>query len=123
MEIYKKIAGILTEKKYGFPLPGVGRPFRTSAGRSPNRFSRSPKFGDLPTPVGREPQGAGGSVTVEFSKVAKISVERLVRLIREGGGRIKLDPKRPNVLVIHTGSIGLREKSEFIRERLASLLI
>jgi transcription-repair coupling factor (superfamily II helicase) len=63
-----------------------------------------------------------GSVTAEFSKVAKISVEKLLRLIRESGGRVKLDPHRPNVLVIKTGNIGLREKSEFIRERLASLL-
>jgi transcription-repair coupling factor (superfamily II helicase) len=54
--------------------------------------------------------------------VAKVSVERLLRLIREGGGRIKLDPHRPNALQIKTGNIGLREKSEFIRERLASLL-
>ena len=42
-------------------------------------------------------------MTAEFSKVAKVSVERLLRLIREGGGRIKLDPHRPNVLVIKTG--------------------
>jgi len=64
----------------------------------------------------------GGIVTVEFSHVAKVSVERVLRLMRESGGRIKLDPKRPNVLIIKTGSIGLREKSEFLRERLASLL-
>ena len=64
----------------------------------------------------------GGIVTVEFSRVAKVSVERVLRLMRESGGRIKLDPHRPNVLIIKTGSIGLREKSEFLRERLASLL-
>ena len=65
----------------------------------------------------------GGTVTAEFSKVAKVSVERLLRLIRESGGRVKLDPHRPNVLIITTGNIGLREKSEFIRERLATLLV
>ncbi len=64
----------------------------------------------------------GGTVQVEFSKVSKISVERLLRLIRESGGRVKLDPHRPNVLLVKTGTIGLREKSEFIRERLISLL-
>jgi transcription-repair coupling factor (superfamily II helicase) len=65
----------------------------------------------------------GGIVTVEFSRVAQVSVERVLRLMRESGGRIKLDPHRPNVLIIKTGSIGLREKSEFLRERLASLLL
>ncbi len=64
----------------------------------------------------------GGLVTVEFSHVAKVSVEKVLRLMRESGGRIKLDPHRPNMLIIKTGSIGLREKSEFLRERLASLL-
>lgn len=64
----------------------------------------------------------GGAVRVEFSKVATISVERLLRLMRESGGRIKLDPHSPNVLIIRAGNVGLREKSEFIRERLFSLV-
>ncbi|HOX91498.1 MAG TPA: helicase-related protein, partial [Spirochaetales bacterium] len=62
-----------------------------------------------------------GYVTVEFMKVAKVSVERLLRLMRESGQKMKLDPQRPNVLMIATGPIGLREKSEFIREKLAAL--
>ena len=42
-------------------------------------------------------------------------------MVRESGGRVGLDPRRPNVLVLTTGSIGLREKSEFIKDRLAQL--
>jgi transcription-repair coupling factor (superfamily II helicase) len=41
--------------------------------------------------------------------------------MRESGQKIKLDPARPNVLMIATGPIGLKEKSEFIREKLAAL--
>ena len=62
-----------------------------------------------------------GFVTVEFMKVAKVSVDRLLRLMKESGQKIKLDPARPNVLMIATGPIGLKEKSEFIREKLAAL--
>lgn len=59
---------------------------------------------------------------VEFSKVAGISVEKLLRLIQESGGRVRLDPASPNVILLETGQIGLREKSEYIREKLQRLL-
>ena len=59
---------------------------------------------------------------MEFSKVAGISVEKLLRLIQESGGRVRLDPASPNVILLETGQIGLREKSEYIREKLQRLL-
>jgi transcription-repair coupling factor (superfamily II helicase) len=62
-----------------------------------------------------------GYVKVEFAKVSRVKVDRLVRLMKESGGKVKLDPKAPNVLLLRTGSIGLKEKSEFIREKLAAL--
>jgi transcription-repair coupling factor (superfamily II helicase) len=63
----------------------------------------------------------GGIVRVEFGKVSRIKVDRLVRLMKESAGKVKLDPGAPNVLILQTGSIGLKEKSEFIREKLAAL--
>lgn len=63
-----------------------------------------------------------GQVSVEFSKVSKISIDRLLRLIKESNGRVKLDPQKPNAILLQTKAIGLKEKSEYIRERLASLL-
>ncbi|MDR0584802.1 MAG: transcription-repair coupling factor [Treponema sp.] len=62
-----------------------------------------------------------GVVRVEFARVSRIKVERLVRLMQESAGKIKLDPKKPNVLMLTTGTISLKEKSEFIREKLAAL--
>ena len=62
-----------------------------------------------------------GFVRIEFSKVARVKVERLIRLMQESPGKVKIDPKRPNVLLLTTGNIGLKEKSEFIREKLSSL--
>jgi transcription-repair coupling factor (superfamily II helicase) len=48
-------------------------------------------------------------------------VDRLLRLIKESSGRVKLEPKSPNVILLKTGSIGLKEKSAFIREKLEAL--
>jgi transcription-repair coupling factor (superfamily II helicase) len=62
-----------------------------------------------------------GVARLEFAKVSRIKVERLVRLMQESAGKVKLDPKKPNVLILTTGNIGLKEKSEFIREKLAVL--
>jgi transcription-repair coupling factor (superfamily II helicase) len=62
-----------------------------------------------------------GLVRVEFARVAKVNVDRLVRLMKESAGKVKLDPKKPNILMLTTGNIGLKEKSEFIREKLAAL--
>ncbi|MDR0320049.1 MAG: transcription-repair coupling factor [Treponema sp.] len=62
-----------------------------------------------------------GVVRIEFAKVARVKVEKLVRMIQESGGKVKLDTKKPNVVLLTTGNIGLKEKSEFIREKLSSL--
>lgn len=64
-----------------------------------------------------------GLVRVEFKKVSKVKIDRLIRLMQESGGKVKLDPKMPNILVLQTGNIGLKEKSEFIREKLAALVM
>ncbi|UCF98701.1 MAG: transcription-repair coupling factor [Spirochaetaceae bacterium] len=63
-----------------------------------------------------------GQAIVEFSKLSQISVDRVMNLIRESGGSVSLDPKQPNCLIIKTGQIGLKEKSEFISDRLSRLL-
>jgi transcription-repair coupling factor (superfamily II helicase) len=122
MEVYKKIASIYSDQdlellraelsdRFG-PLPDEAESLLALA--EIRVICRKLSIANL--------KERGGIVTVEFSRVAKVSVEKVLRLMRESGGRIKLDPHRPNVLIIKTGSIGLREKSEFLRERLASLL-
>jgi transcription-repair coupling factor (superfamily II helicase) len=63
-----------------------------------------------------------GRATAEFSKLSQISVDRVTTLIKESGGSVSLDPRQPNCLIIKTGRIGLKEKSEFISERLSRLL-
>ncbi|HET7839854.1 MAG TPA: transcription-repair coupling factor [Rectinemataceae bacterium] len=122
MEVYKKIASIMTQAD----LEALLEELQDRFGPLPEEVQSLLSLAEIRVICRRlsisNLRERGGSVTVEFSKVAKVSVDRLMRLLREGGGRIKLDPHRPNVLIIQTGTIGLREKSEFIRERLASLL-
>ncbi len=63
-----------------------------------------------------------GVLEIEFAKVSIISPDKIILLMRESGGSIKLDPHRPNVLIIKTEIIGLKEKSAFLREKLMRLL-
>jgi len=122
MEVYKKIASISSQAD----LEALYQELTDRFGPLPEEAQSLLSLAEIRVICKRlsiaSLKERGGAVTAEFSKVSKISVERLLRLIKESGGRVKLDPHRPNVLVIKTGSIGLREKSEFIRERLASLL-
>jgi len=62
-----------------------------------------------------------GVVRIEFAKAARVNVDRLIRMMQQSAGKVKLDPKKANVVLLTTGSIGLKEKSEFIREKLSSL--
>ena len=63
-----------------------------------------------------------GHVEIEFAKLARISTDKLLRLLESAGGSVRLDPRRPQVVLMETGSVGLKEKSEFIRGRLSSLV-
>ena len=63
-----------------------------------------------------------GEVKVEFANTANISIDNFMKLIKDNPGTIRLDPTMPSVLFIKLGKIGLKEKSEFIREKLNKLL-
>jgi transcription-repair coupling factor (superfamily II helicase) len=121
MEIYKKIASIYRQGD----LDGLQEELESRFGPLPDEVQSLLSLAEirilcrkLSVSLLKE---RGGTVTVEFSKVSKISVDRLLRLMRESNGRVKLDPRKPNAIILQTKAIGLREKSEFIRERLASL--
>lgn len=57
-------------------------------------------------------------VYVEFSKVSEIKVDNVLNLIKQNPAMISLDATKPNMLILKTGKIGLKEKSEFICEKL-----
>jgi transcription-repair coupling factor (superfamily II helicase) len=121
MEVYKKIASVKTRDE----LEGLHAELLDRFGPPPDDAASLLSLAEIRI-ICREISVASmkersGQVRVEFGKVAKVSIDRLLRLMKESSGKVKLDPKAPNVLILHTGSIGLKEKSEFIREKLAAL--
>ncbi|MBN2442444.1 MAG: transcription-repair coupling factor [Spirochaetales bacterium] len=63
-----------------------------------------------------------GIISVEFFRVAKVSADKVVRLISESGGNIYLDNKRPNCLFFKIKNIGLKEKAEYLRDTLLRIV-
>lgn len=121
MEIYKRIASVWTqgeidslheelEERFG-PLPDEALSLLSLA--EMRVLCRKLSIGRL--------QERAGIVTVEFSKVSKISAEKILRLIRESAGTIRLSTEKPNAIRIQTKAIGLKEKSAYLKERLSLL--
>ena len=121
MEVYKKIAAVRVREE----LENLSAELSDRFGNPPDEAASLLALAELRI-ICRELsisslKEKGGMVSAEFGKVSKVKVDRLVRLMKESSGRVKLDPKKPNVLVFAAGNIGLKEKSEFIREKLAAL--
>jgi len=121
MEVYKKIAAISTQDE----LDRVYAELADRFGPVPDEVLSLLSLAEIRIICRRlsiaSLKEKAGQVRVEFSKVSKVSVDRLLRMMRESAGRVKLDPKHPNVILLETGRIGLKEKSEFIREKLEAL--
>jgi len=122
MEIYKKIASISTRDE----LDRVYNELVDRFGPIPDEVQSLLALAEIRiicrTLSISSLRERAGRVQVEFSRVSKVSLERLLRLMQESAGRVKLDPKNPNMILLETGKIGLKEKSEFIREKLESLV-
>jgi len=121
MEVYKKIAAVRQREE----LESLSAELIDRFGPPPDEAASLLALAELRI-ICRELsisslKERGGMVRAEFAKVAKVKVDRLVRLMKESSGKVKLDPKAPNVVIFAAGSIGLKEKSEFIREKLATL--
>jgi transcription-repair coupling factor (superfamily II helicase) len=121
MEVYKKIAAVRVQEEFESvyaelherfgPLPDSAASLLSLA--EIKVLCRAISVSSL--------KERNGIVRVEFAKVANIKIDRLIRMVKESRGRVRLDPAEPNVILLQTGSIGLKEKSEFIRQKLAAL--
>jgi len=122
MEVYKKIAGISTSEE----LDRAYREIEDRFGPIPDEMQSVLALAEIRIICRRlfitSIKESAGTLRVEFSKLSKVSVDRVVRMVKEGAGRVALDPRMPNFLLLKTGSIGLKEKSEFLKDRLAQLL-
>ena len=121
MEIYKKIAAVTDESEFDAVLGELADRF----GPIPDEVSSLLALAEiriicrkLSIKSIKERQG---EVAVEFQQVSNISVDKILKLIRDNPNSVRLNQKLPNVLFIKLGKIGLKEKSEFIREKLSQL--
>ncbi len=122
MEVYKKIASIGNEEE----LEAVYAEVVDRYGPLPDEVLSLLSLAEIRI-IARKlfistVRERAGRTTVEFGRVAKVSVQKILRLIETSGGKVRLDPKSPNVLTMDTGTVGLKEKSEFLRGKLSTLL-
>jgi transcription-repair coupling factor (superfamily II helicase) len=122
MEIYKRIASVTTDEE----LASLNQEIYDRFGPLPDEVHsllslseikivcRKLKIGSL-----RERKGL---CRVEFLKMKDLPFDKAMRLIKESAGKVKSLPNAPNMLIIDTGRVGLREKSAFICDRLSALL-
>ena len=121
MEIYKKIAAVRTADE----LDRLYAELSDRFGPIPEEAESLLALAEIKITCARlsiaSLKERNGSVRITFAKVSKISIDKLLRMIKESAGRVKLDAKQPNVIILETGAIGLKEKSEFISEKLNQL--
>ena len=122
MEVYKKIAGVSTNEEFD----RVYKEIEDRFGPVPDEMQSVLALAEIRIICRRlfitSIKEEKGTLRVEFSKLSKVSVDRIVRMVREGAGTVSIDPRMPNFLLLKTGAIGLREKSEFLKDRLAVLV-
>ncbi len=121
MEIYKKIASITTDAEFEAVLTELDDRF----GPIPEEVSSLLALAEiriisrkLSIKSIKEKQG---EVAIEFQQTSNISIDNILKLIKDNPGTIRLNPQKPNFIFIKLGKIGLKEKSEFIREKLSKL--
>lgn len=122
MEVYKRIASVGTQAE----LESTAAEIEDRFGPLPDEVHSLLSLAEIRVLCGElhivSMRERKQELEIEFGKVAKISADRVVSLIQSSGGTVRLDPQQPNVLRMNTGTVGLKEKSEFIRGRLASLI-
>lgn len=121
MEVYKRIAAVNTQEL----LDAVHSEIADRFGPIPEEVASLLSLAeirvlcrDLNISMLRERKG---TAEVHFAKVAKLNINKIMELIRTSGGAVKIDPKRPEVLLVDTSKVGLKEKSEYLRDRLSTI--
>ncbi len=122
MEVYKKVAAITTDDEHDRVYSELVDRFGPLPDEVLSIFSISEIRIICRKLFISSLREKGGVVVVEFSRLSHLSVDRVLRLITESGDRIYLESAKPNCLFLKTGHIGLKEKSDFIRDRLSRLL-
>ena len=121
MEIYKKIASVQSDEELIAAMNEIEDRF----GPVPDEVASLLSLAEIRILCKRlsisSIKERNGLVHVAFARVSDINVDKVLRLIKDSAGSVKLDAAKPNMLFLQLGAIGLKEKSEYIRERLERL--
>ncbi|MDA3811892.1 MAG: transcription-repair coupling factor [Spirochaetaceae bacterium] len=122
MEVYKKIASVISDDD----LDKVHSELHDRFGPLPDEVQSLLSLAEIRIICRKlwisSMKERGGVVAVEFGKIAKLSIDKVMRMTGKSGGLVKFNPTSQAGLLIQTGKIGLKEKSEFLREKLSNLI-
>ena len=122
MEIYKKISSIQTDLDLGKIVSELEDRF----GPLPDEVHSLLSISELRIICKKlfisSLREKKGEIKITFSRVSIISVDKVLRIINESKGSVRLDPLNPQKLIMNSDRIELKDKSEFIREKLQSLV-
>ena len=57
-----------------------------------------------------------------FSEVAIMNPSKVVNLVTLSGGRVRLDPRRMDHMILNVEAVSLKDKAQFILETLRRLI-
>lgn len=122
MEFYKKIASVQDQQQ----LDAIWEEFNDRFGPVPDEAASLLSLAKIRIICNRlsisSLREKMGQCRIEFSQVAKLNIDKILRLIKNNPKTIRLDPKKPNEIILQTQSIDLKSKSDFIKEKLEQLL-
>jgi transcription-repair coupling factor (superfamily II helicase) len=122
MEIYKKIASVVSERE----LDTICSELEDRFGPLPDEVESLVSLAEIRVLCGKlyitSMKEHRGEIVITFGKVHIINIEKYMRLIKESGGKVKPLPDKPNVMIITTDLVDLKEKSAFLRDKLMQLI-
>ncbi|MCR5400718.1 MAG: transcription-repair coupling factor, partial [Treponema sp.] len=122
MEIYKKIASIDSYEE----LDGVYSELSDHFGPVPEEVMSLLALAQIRIICRKlnvsKIKERNGICKVEFLKISSLDVNKVIKLITESAGMVKPDPANPTILYLNTGKIGLKEKAEFIKDKLEKIV-
>ncbi len=121
MEFYKKMASVETETE----VQGIYSELSDRFGPLPEEVSSLLSLAEMRVLCRKlrikSIKERNGWAEIEFAKLSALNIDHLMSMIKESHGKIRPSATNPAALLLETGKVGLREKSEFIRDRLIRL--
>ena len=121
MEIYKKIASVVSESE----LDTICSELEDRFGPLPDEVESLVSLAEIRVLCGKlyitSMKERNGRIEITFGKLHIINQEKVMRLIKESGGDIKVSPQKV-VLILKSNLVDLKEKSAFLRDKLMQLI-